>query len=94
MLLPYPRNILYYAKRNRGYYEPEMRLYILHLPAIFMAGGLIMCIPYKPRNNMLALTHQQTLRPNRNFDYECCCLTLGSISDATLVLVMDSYREV
>ena len=36
------RSILYYAKRNRGYYEPEMRLYILHLPAIFMAGGLIM----------------------------------------------------
>jgi MFS family permease len=36
------RSILYYAKRNKGYYEPEMRLYILHLPAIFMAGGLIM----------------------------------------------------
>ncbi|CAI7663596.1 unnamed protein product [Penicillium glandicola] len=36
------RSILYYAKRNRGYYEPEMRLYILHLPAVFMAGGLIM----------------------------------------------------
>ncbi|CAG7993333.1 unnamed protein product [Penicillium nalgiovense] len=35
-------SILYYAKRNRGYYDPEMRLYILHLPAIFMAGGLIM----------------------------------------------------
>lgn len=36
------RSILYYAKRNKGYYEPEMRLYILHLPAVFMAGGLIM----------------------------------------------------
>lgn len=36
------RSILYYSKRNKGYYEPEMRLYILHLPVIFMAGGLIM----------------------------------------------------
>jgi hypothetical protein len=36
------RSILYYARRNKGYYEPEMRLYILHLPAVFMAGGLIM----------------------------------------------------
>lgn len=36
------RSILYYARRNNGYYEPEMRLYLLHFPAIMMAGGLIM----------------------------------------------------
>lgn len=36
------RSILHYAKRNKGYYEAEIRLYILHLPAVFMAGGLIM----------------------------------------------------
>ena len=36
------RSILYYARRNKGYYEPEMRLYILHIPAVVMAGGLIM----------------------------------------------------
>lgn len=36
------RSILHYSRRNRGYYEPEMRLYILHIPAIFMCGGLIM----------------------------------------------------
>lgn len=36
------RSILYYVKRNKGYFEPEMRLYILHLPAVFVAGGLIM----------------------------------------------------
>lgn len=35
-------SILHYSRRNRGYYEPEMRLYILHIPAIFMCGGLIM----------------------------------------------------
>lgn len=36
------RSILFFARRNRGYYEPEMRLYILHLPALTLAGGLIM----------------------------------------------------
>ncbi|KAJ5617789.1 Major facilitator superfamily domain general substrate transporter [Penicillium hordei] len=36
------RPSLYYAKQNQGYYEPEMGLYILHLPAVFMAGGITM----------------------------------------------------
>lgn len=36
------RSILYYARKNKGFFEPEMRLYILHLPAIAMCGGLIM----------------------------------------------------
>jgi hypothetical protein len=36
------RSILYYSRRNKGYYEPEMRLYILHLPALTMCGGIIM----------------------------------------------------
>lgn len=35
-------SILYYTKRNKDYHEPEMRLYILRLPAFFMVGGLIM----------------------------------------------------
>ncbi|KAL1852147.1 hypothetical protein VTK73DRAFT_9269 [Phialemonium thermophilum] len=30
------------ARRNKGYFEPEMRLYHLLPPALFMAGGLIM----------------------------------------------------
>lgn len=36
------RAIIWYAKRNNGYYEPEMRLYLLHLPCLLVAGGLIM----------------------------------------------------
>jgi hypothetical protein len=35
-------SILFFSRRNNGFYEPEMRLYILHLPALTMAGGLIM----------------------------------------------------
>lgn len=36
------RSILFFSRRNKGFYEPEMRLYILHLPVIAMAGGIIM----------------------------------------------------
>lgn len=36
------RSILYFARRNKGYFEPEMRLYNLHIPAVFLCGGLIM----------------------------------------------------
>lgn len=35
-------SILYFSRRNKGFYEPEMRLYILHIPALTMAGGIIM----------------------------------------------------
>lgn len=34
--------IIWFAKRNNGFYEPEMRLYLLHLPAFASCGGLIM----------------------------------------------------
>ncbi|KAJ5373987.1 Major facilitator superfamily domain general substrate transporter [Penicillium concentricum] len=69
------RSILYYAKRNKGYYEPEMRLYILHLPAIFMTVKI--CI------------RAEALLMSAFFGFG-----LGSISDAALVSVMDSYREI
>jgi MFS family permease len=36
------RSILYFARRNKGYFEPEMRLYNLHIPAVCLCGGLIM----------------------------------------------------
>jgi hypothetical protein len=36
------RSVLYFSRRNKGYYEPEMRLYILPLPVLAMCGGLIM----------------------------------------------------
>ncbi|KAJ5791643.1 uncharacterized protein N7518_008654 [Penicillium psychrosexuale] len=82
------RSILYYAKRNRGYYEPEMRLYILHLPAIFMTGGLIMFGATISRPS----SHLGWIWPNIAGAF--FGFGLGSISDAALVLVMDSYREI
>ncbi|GAB1210248.1 hypothetical protein APSETT445_009039 [Aspergillus pseudonomiae] len=35
-------SIKYFSRQNSGYYEPEMRLYILHLPAVALCGGLVM----------------------------------------------------
>lgn len=36
------RHVLRSAKRNSGLFEPEMRIELYHVPAIFAAGGLIM----------------------------------------------------
>lgn len=36
------KSILYFSRRNKGYFEPEMRLYNLHFPALCLCGGLIM----------------------------------------------------
>lgn len=36
------RSLLYFSRQNRGFYEPEMRLYILLLPVLTTCGGLIM----------------------------------------------------
>lgn len=36
------RTILYFSKRNKGYYEPEMRLYTLLPPSLLLCAGLIM----------------------------------------------------
>ncbi|XRM47097.1 hypothetical protein ABZX51_010098 [Aspergillus tubingensis] len=78
-------SILFFSKRNKGYYEPEMRLYILHLPALTMAGGLIM--------------FGATIARGMHWIYPSIGgalfgFGLGSISDASLTLVIDSYRDI
>ncbi|KAJ5480752.1 hypothetical protein N7539_006646, partial [Penicillium diatomitis] len=78
-------SILRFSQKNKGYYEPEMRLYILHLPAICMAGGLIM--------------FGMTIDRGMHWIYPSVggalfAFGLGSIGDATLTLVIDSYREI
>ncbi|KAL2678382.1 hypothetical protein Neosp_009128 [[Neocosmospora] mangrovei] len=34
--------VVWFARRNYGYYEPEMRLQLNHLPALCLGGGFIM----------------------------------------------------
>lgn len=36
------RAILWFTRKNYGYYEPEMRLQLNHFPAICMSGGFVM----------------------------------------------------
>ncbi|KAF4151313.1 hypothetical protein CNMCM6936_007647 [Aspergillus lentulus] len=79
------RSILFFARRNKGYYEPEMRLYILHLPALTLAGGLIM--------------FGTTIARGLHWIWPSIAgalfgFGLGSIGDAALTLVIDSYRDI
>ncbi|KAJ6104529.1 hypothetical protein N7523_010849 [Penicillium sp. IBT 18751x] len=78
-------SIQFFARRNKGFYEPEMRLYILHLPALIMAGGLIM--------------FGATIQRGMHWMYPSVGgamfgFGLGAISDAVLTLVIDSYRDI
>ncbi|KAJ5935274.1 hypothetical protein N7466_004821 [Penicillium verhagenii] len=78
-------SILYFSRRNKGYFEPEMRLYILPIPAVFMTGGLVM--------------FGATIARGMHWIYPSIAgvffgFGLGSISDAALTLVIDSYIEV
>ncbi|KAL6230959.1 hypothetical protein BDW75DRAFT_234008 [Aspergillus navahoensis] len=79
------RSILFFARRNKGYYEPEMRLYILHLPALTLAGGLIMFGTTIARS-------MHWIWPS--IGGALFGFGLGSISDAALTLVIDSYRDI
>ncbi|EAW06966.1 putative MFS transporter [Aspergillus clavatus NRRL 1] len=78
-------SILFFARRNKGYYEPEMRLYILHLPALSLCGGLIM--------------FGVTLSKGMHWIWPSIGGALfgfgvGGIGDAALTLVIDSYMDV
>ncbi|KAJ5128807.1 hypothetical protein N7448_002520 [Penicillium atrosanguineum] len=78
-------SIQFFSRRNKGFYEPEMRLYILHLPALTMAGGLIM--------------FGATIARGMHWIYPSVAgamfgFGLGGVSDAVLTLVIDSYRDI
>ncbi|KAJ5734461.1 MFS general substrate transporter [Penicillium malachiteum] len=78
-------SILYFSRKNKGYFEPEMRLYILPIPAIFASAGLIM--------------FGVTIARGMHWIYPSIAgvffgFGLGSVSDAALTLVIDSYREI
>ncbi|KAK1147555.1 hypothetical protein N8T08_000897 [Aspergillus melleus] len=78
-------SILFFARRNKGYYEPEMRLYILHFPAVALCGGLVMFGVTVDRGMHWILP---------SVGGALFGFGLGSISDACLTLVIDSYMEI
>ncbi|KAJ0415427.1 MFS general substrate transporter [Aspergillus carlsbadensis] len=79
------RSILYFARRNGGFYEPEMRLYILHLPALTLAGGQIMF-------GVTVARGMHWIWPS--IGGALFGFGLGSISDVALTFVIDSYRDI
>ncbi|KAG2417994.1 hypothetical protein HFD88_001094 [Aspergillus terreus] len=78
-------SILFFSRRNQGYYEPEMRLYILHLPALALCGGLIMFGVTVDRGMHWILP---------SVGGALFGFGLGSIGDACLTLVIDSYVDI
>ncbi|KAH8698741.1 putative MFS transporter [Talaromyces proteolyticus] len=78
-------SILFFSRRNKGYFEPEMRLYILHIPAVFLCGGIIMFGVTISRGMHWILP----VIAGGFFGFG-----LGSIGDACLTLVIDSYHDV
>ncbi|KAH7043919.1 major facilitator superfamily domain-containing protein [Macrophomina phaseolina] len=77
------RSIRWLAKRNGGYYEPEMRLYLLLPPAILMAGGQI----------MFGITTDRGMHwIYPSVGGALFAFGLGAIGDAAFTLVIDAYR--
>ncbi|KAI8939289.1 hypothetical protein NX059_005115 [Plenodomus lindquistii] len=79
------RSIRWLAKRNGGYFEPEMRLYLLLPPALLIPAGQI----------MFGITIQRGM----HWIYPSVAgalfaFGLGAISDAAFTLVIDSYQPV
>lgn len=100
------RSVRWLAKRNGGYYEPEMRLYLLLPPALFMAGGIIMFGTTADRVSKPLEFLQYTnvtvgintgLSKGMHWIYPSIggglfAFGLGAIGDAALTLVIDAYR--
>lgn len=79
------RSILFYARRNKGMYEPELRLYLLHLPVLAMSGGIMMF-------GISLYYGEHWIIPS--IGGAMFGFGLGSIGDAALTYVIDSYKDV
>lgn len=96
------RLIVWLARRNQGLYEPEMRLYMMPLPAMVMAGGLAMfgitagrvCPRRDPKRGRFADTAQ-----GMHWIYPCIGSAMtsfgfGALGDMVLTCVIDAYPNV
>ncbi|RGP69381.1 major facilitator superfamily transporter [Fusarium longipes] len=72
------------ARRNGGNFEPEMRLYPLVIPTVFMAGGIIMF-------GVTADRGMHWIYPSIGGAF--FAFGLGANGDITFTLIIDTYRE-
>ncbi|RDW68165.1 hypothetical protein BP6252_09561 [Coleophoma cylindrospora] len=77
--------IIWYAKRNGGIYEPEMRLHLFFLPGVLMPAGLL----------LYGLTTAEGM------PWIITCIGggfigfgIGGISDISVTYIQDSYKEI
>ncbi|KAH8760570.1 major facilitator superfamily domain-containing protein [Diaporthe sp. PMI_573] len=76
--------VVFASRRNNGIFEPEMRLYILFLPAICMSAGLAV--------------YGVTTDKGMHWIYPSIggaimAFGLGSIGDIAITVVIDAYKE-
>ncbi|KXJ90344.1 major facilitator superfamily domain-containing protein [Microdochium bolleyi] len=76
--------IKFFARRNGGTFEPEMRLYTLLPPAIFMSGGLAMF-------GVTAGMGMHWIYPSVGGAF--FAFGLGANGDIVFTFVIDSYRD-
>ncbi|KAH7116303.1 major facilitator superfamily domain-containing protein, partial [Dactylonectria macrodidyma] len=79
------RTVFWFARKNYGYYEPEMRLHLNHFPAACVGGGLIMF-------GVTAAKGMHWIWPS--VGSTIFGFGLNGISDVALCVLIDSYQAV
>ncbi|KAM6529264.1 hypothetical protein FALCPG4_007411 [Fusarium falciforme] len=79
------RTVIWFARRNYGYYEPEMRLQLNHLPALCLRGGFIMF-------GVTATKGMHWIYPS--VGSALFGFGIGGLGDVALCVLIDSYQAV
>ncbi|KAI8664750.1 hypothetical protein NCS56_00908700 [Fusarium sp. Ph1] len=79
------RTVIWFARRNHGYYEPEMRLQLNHLPALCLGGGFIMF-------GVSATKGMHWIFPS--IGSAIFGFGIGGLGDVALCVLIDSYQAV
>ncbi|KAG4253732.1 hypothetical protein FPRO03_07692 [Fusarium proliferatum] len=79
------RAILWFTRRNYGYYEPEMRLQLNHFPAVCMSGGFVMF-------GITTAKGMHWIYPS--IGSAIFGFGLGGLSDVALCVTIDSYQAI
>ncbi|KAF4442956.1 putative HOL1-like protein [Fusarium austroafricanum] len=77
--------ILWFTRKNYGYYEPEMRLQLNHFPAVCMSGGFIMF-------GITSAKGMHWIYPS--IGSAIFGFGLGGLSDVALCVTIDSYQAI
>ncbi|RSL44768.1 hypothetical protein CEP54_014554 [Fusarium duplospermum] len=97
------RTVIWFAGRNYGYYELEMRLHLNHLPALCLGGGFIMfgvtAIKGCHELPMASLLYQVLMNQGMHWIFPSIGSAIfgfgiGGLGDVALCVLIDSYQAV